>query len=54
LLILKPLDGLTKKSLIKRAQLKIERLKDLKIIGVAGSYGKTTMKKCWAGIRYKV
>lgn len=45
LLILMPADALVKNRIIRKANLKIERFKDLKIIGVAGSYGKTTMKQ---------
>jgi UDP-N-acetylmuramoyl-tripeptide--D-alanyl-D-alanine ligase len=55
LLILKPLDSLAKNQLVKKARAKIERLEQpinrhatggqLKIIGIAGSYGKTTMKE---------
>ncbi|GEM_PF-410384 len=69
LLILKPLDSLAKNRLARKAQLKIEKLKEpsprpsprgrggLVIIGIAGSYGKTTMKEVLRqvlGIRYKV
>ncbi len=44
LILIRPLDGYAKNKLAKQARLKIERLKDLKIIGIAGSYGKTTVK----------
>jgi len=72
LLVLKPLDSLAKNQLIRKARAKIERLeqpmnrhttggqtdaKGLKIIGVAGSYGKTTMKEVLRqvlSIKYKV
>ncbi len=45
LLILKPLDTLVKQSLVAKAKTKLAGLPDVKIIGVAGSYGKTTMKE---------
>jgi len=72
LLLLMPLDSLAKKQLIRKARAKIEQLsqpinrhatggqadiKELKVIGVAGSYGKTTMKevlKQVLSIKYKV
>ncbi|MFA5991069.1 MAG: UDP-N-acetylmuramoyl-tripeptide--D-alanyl-D-alanine ligase [Candidatus Doudnabacteria bacterium] len=44
-ILLIPADWLVKQVIINRAQFKIKRLKDLKIIGIAGSYGKTTMKE---------
>ncbi len=40
-----PLDSLVKQIIISRAKSRIKSLKDLKIIGIAGSYGKTTMKE---------
>lgn len=57
LAILAPLDGYVKNQLVKKAQAKLLGLTDLKIIGIAGSYGKTTMKEVLGqvlGIRYKV
>ncbi|MDR3642359.1 MAG: UDP-N-acetylmuramoyl-tripeptide--D-alanyl-D-alanine ligase [Candidatus Doudnabacteria bacterium] len=58
LLLLKPFDSLAKKRLAIRAKSKIGNMPpDLKIIGVAGSYGKTTMKEVLGkvlGIRFKV
>ncbi len=51
------MDWLVKQIIIARAKSKIKSLDKLKIIGVAGSYGKTTMKeilKQVLGIRYKV
>lgn len=44
LLLIKPLDVLVRKITIDRARSIIAKRKDLKIIGIAGSYGKTTMK----------
>lgn len=58
LLLLWPLDFLLKQIVIVRAKSKILNLKSqIKVIGIAGSYGKTTMKevlKQVLGIRYKV
>ncbi len=44
-ILLKPLDFLVKRWLIERAKHKIKELKHLKIVGIAGSFGKTTMKE---------
>ncbi|MBI5530716.1 MAG: UDP-N-acetylmuramoyl-tripeptide--D-alanyl-D-alanine ligase [Candidatus Doudnabacteria bacterium] len=44
-IILAPVDWIIKNIIIWRAKLKITKLQNLKIIGVAGSYGKTTMKE---------
>ncbi|MEK7161622.1 MAG: hypothetical protein AAB729_02935, partial [Patescibacteria group bacterium] len=44
-LLLWPIDWLVKQIIISRAQFKIKKLNDLKIIGIAGIYGKTTMKE---------
>ncbi|MEX1052346.1 MAG: UDP-N-acetylmuramoyl-tripeptide--D-alanyl-D-alanine ligase [Patescibacteria group bacterium] len=55
--LLYPLDYFSKKYLISKAQAKIKRLKDLKIIAIAGSYGKTTFKEILYTIlseKYKV
>ncbi len=58
LLILKPLDSLVKKQIAAKAKSKIHDLESkIKIIGIAGSYGKTTMKEVLAevlGARFKV
>src|SRR3990167_577205 len=40
-----PLDILAKKIIIFLARMKIRRMKDLTIIGITGSYGKTTTKE---------
>ncbi len=56
-IILFPLDILIKKLNIFRAQQKIKKLKNLKIIGITGSYGKTSFKEILAailGVKYKV
>ena len=44
-ILLSPVDWLVKSVIIGRAKSKIKSLDKLKIIGVAGSYGKTTMKE---------
>lgn len=44
-LIVYPVDKAVKNNLIEQAKLKIQASKNLKIIGVAGSYGKTTTKE---------
>jgi len=43
--LLLPLDFLLKQVLVFRARHKIKNLASLKVIGIAGSYGKTTMKE---------
>lgn len=43
--LLSPIDHYTKKQMIKKAKAKLLLLPDLKIIGITGSYGKTTMKE---------
>ena len=43
-IIVWPIDFIVKQIIISRAKNKIKGLKNLKIIGIAGSYGKTTMK----------
>ena len=56
-IILLPLDVLIKKLNIFQAQQKIKKLKNLKIIGITGSYGKTSFKEILAailGVKYKV
>ncbi len=45
LVVLYPIDGLVKKMVVKKAGAKLERMKNLKVIAIAGSYGKTTMKE---------
>ncbi len=44
-ILLLPIDFFAKQIVVTRARLKVKKLKDLKIIGIAGSYGKTTMKE---------
>lgn len=44
-IVLLPLDFLLKTVLVFRARQKLRRLSDIKVIGIAGSYGKTTMKE---------
>jgi UDP-N-acetylmuramoyl-tripeptide--D-alanyl-D-alanine ligase len=56
-LVMYPLDSAVKSNLTKQAQAKLAGMKNLKIIGVAGSYGKTTMKEILRqvlGARFKV
>ncbi|MDD4761930.1 MAG: Mur ligase family protein, partial [Candidatus Pacebacteria bacterium] len=43
--ILFPFDFLAKKIIVLRARKKLSRLSKIKIIGITGSYGKTTMKE---------
>ncbi|MFZ2205904.1 MAG: UDP-N-acetylmuramoyl-tripeptide--D-alanyl-D-alanine ligase [Microgenomates group bacterium] len=43
--LLLPLDRYMKHELIKRAKLKLATFPNLEIVGIAGSYGKTTMKE---------
>ncbi|MCL5666383.1 MAG: UDP-N-acetylmuramoyl-tripeptide--D-alanyl-D-alanine ligase [Patescibacteria group bacterium] len=55
--LLWPLDFLAKKIIIGRAKKRIRELENLKVIGIAGSYGKTTMKevlKQVLGVRFQV
>jgi UDP-N-acetylmuramoyl-tripeptide--D-alanyl-D-alanine ligase len=58
LLALAPLDGVAKNRLAAKAKSKINNLESkIKIIGIAGSYGKTTMKEVLhqvLGARFKV
>ncbi len=57
LLIIMPLDVLAKNRLTRLAKKKLAGMESLKIIAIAGSYGKTTMKEVLGqvlGIRYKV
>lgn len=44
-LLLSPIDFVAKNMTIFRAKMKIKKFKNLKIIGIAGSYGKTGMKE---------
>ncbi|MFA5173358.1 MAG: UDP-N-acetylmuramoyl-tripeptide--D-alanyl-D-alanine ligase [Candidatus Paceibacterota bacterium] len=43
--LLSPFDFLAKKFIVSRAKKKLSRLSKIKIIGITGSYGKTTMKE---------
>lgn len=43
--LLWPADWIAKYVILAKARIKIKKLKDLKVIGIAGSYGKTTMKE---------
>jgi len=55
--VISPLDYILKQAIIKKAKAKIKQQKNLKIIGITGSYGKTTMKEVIAEIlsqKYKV
>ncbi len=55
--ILSPLDWAVKKILVARAAARLKTFPNLKIIGITGSYGKTTMKETLATIlseRYQV
>lgn len=59
LLLVRPLDFILKKRIIDKAKQKLasSTFKNLKIIGIAGSYGKTTMKEMLNAIlreRYRV
>jgi len=56
-LIFLPFDLLFKWLIILKAHQKIKRLKNLKIIGITGSYGKTSFKEILAtllGVKYKL
>ena len=56
-IILWPFDFCVKKALVVKARAKIKSFQNLKIIGIAGSYGKTTMKEVLKevlGSRFKV
>lgn len=57
LILLLPFDFIAKKYYINKARKIISATKDLKIIGIAGSYGKTTMKNVLLSIlqeKYKI
>lgn len=43
-LIIKPIEAYFKNKIIKKAKFKIKTLNNVKIIGITGSYGKTSMK----------
>ena len=43
-ILIEPIDRIVKRQIIKKAKAKIATLQNLKIIGITGSYGKTTMK----------
>ncbi|MBI2010931.1 MAG: UDP-N-acetylmuramoyl-tripeptide--D-alanyl-D-alanine ligase [Candidatus Colwellbacteria bacterium] len=45
-----PIDYFGKSQIIKKAEHKIWTLKNLKVIGITGSYGKTTMKEVLAAV----
>ncbi len=45
LILIWPLDWTVKTIIILKAKSKVKNLPDLKVIGIAGSYGKTTMKE---------
>ncbi len=56
-LLVLPADIYLKKKIINKAKRKISIYKNLKIIGISGSYGKTTMKECLYTVlsqKYKV
>lgn len=48
--VLFPFDFLAKKIIVARAKKKLSRLSKIKIIGITGSYGKTTMKEMLASV----
>ncbi|MEO6508937.1 MAG: UDP-N-acetylmuramoyl-tripeptide--D-alanyl-D-alanine ligase [Patescibacteria group bacterium] len=50
LLIITPLDSYLKKRILQDAKAKMKQFPDIKIIGIAGSYGKTTMKELLAAV----
>ena len=45
LILIYPIDGLVKQMVVKKAVNKLNKMKNLKVIAIAGSYGKTTMKE---------
>src|SRR3989344_2725689 len=49
-LLLWPVDFAVKKIIVARARQKLSRFKRLKVIGITGSFGKTTFKECLAPI----
>jgi len=48
--VLRPFDNYMKQSIIRRAKLKLALFPHLEIVGIAGSYGKTTMKEAVSAI----
>ena len=55
--IMLPIENGISKSYIKRAKAKLAQFSNLKVVGVTGSYGKTTVKNIIAGVlaeKYKV
>lgn len=48
--LLLPFDFAAKKIIVRKATRKISKFRDLKIIGITGSYGKTTMKEALAAV----
>jgi UDP-N-acetylmuramoyl-tripeptide--D-alanyl-D-alanine ligase len=56
-LLLTPLDRIVKNNLVEKAKKKIASLPNLKVIGITGSFGKTTMKESLATVleqKYRV
>jgi UDP-N-acetylmuramoyl-tripeptide--D-alanyl-D-alanine ligase len=49
-LLFSPFDFISKMVIISRAKRKVQQMPDLKIIGIAGSYGKTLMKEMVAAV----
>lgn len=47
-LLVRPLDRVIRWFIIRRAKAKLQKLEDLTVIGITGSYGKTTMKQTLA------
>lgn len=55
--ILRPIEIYQKNKIINQAKKKLNQLKNLKIIGITGSYGKTTMKEVLSeilGVKFRV
>lgn len=50
LFLVSPIDSYLKKRIIHQATLKMKAFPNLKVIGIAGSYGKTTMKELIAAV----
>ena len=50
LALLQPIDTYIKNQIIERAKARLSRYPTVKIIGIAGSYGKTTMKEVLASV----
>ena len=49
-IILRPVDYIFKQLIIFRAKRRLNKFPEIKIIGIAGSYGKTTMKQVLLGV----